>query len=153
MQALGLLVSFATAFAAAAIGGLSTAANVTGWYATLQKPFFSPPNWLFAPVWSLLYTMMAIAAWRVWRARRPGGGQALALYGGQLLLNLAWPVIFFGMHSPLLALIDIAALVVVLALTIRAFWRIDRPAGVLLLPYLAWSLFASALNLAVWRLN
>lgn len=152
-QAIGLVVSFAAAFAVAAIGSVATADSVTGWYRTLEKPAFNPPDAVFAPVWTLLYAMMAIAAWRVWRRRSPEGGRALSLYGVQLILNLGWTLLFFGLHSPLLALVDIAALIVVLVLTIVAFHRIDRPAAVLLLPYLAWTLFASALNFAIWRLN
>jgi benzodiazapine receptor len=153
MQVLGLIVSMAVALAVGAVGGLATASSVTDWYTTLHKPWFNPPNALFAPVWTLLYILMGVAAWLVWRRRRPGGGQALALYGLQLLLNLAWPLVFFGLHSPRLGLVDIAFLLVALLATIVAFYRIDRVAAVLLLPLAAWTAFAAALNAAIWRMN
>jgi tryptophan-rich sensory protein len=125
-----------------------------GWYAALHKPAWNPPPWVFGPVWSLLYLMMAVAAWLVWREggwreqRRP-----LGLFLGQWLLNVLWTPLFFGLHLAGPAFGEIVALWLVLAATLRSFWRVRPLAGFLLLPYLAWVSFAAALNLALWRLN
>ncbi len=148
---LGLLL---LSLAVAAIGGAATASSVTSWYVGLDKPGFNPPNSLFGPVWTTLYILMAVAAWRVWRRRtdedvRP----ALTLYGVQMVFNLAWSVIFFGLRQPGLAVIDILLLVATATATGLAFWRIDRPAGLMFVPYVAWAGFATALNIAIWRLN
>lgn len=121
------------------------------WYAALQKPAFNPPNWVFPPAWTLLYVLMAIAAWRVWT--RHGMSAAIVLWGVQLVFNAAWMWLFFGMHRPDIALADILILLaLIVALTI-AFWRRDRWAGGLLLPYVAWVAFAAELNHALWQLN
>ena len=124
------------------------------WYAQLKKPSWNPPSWIFAPVWTALYTMMAVAAWLVWRrggfaARRA----ALGLFLLQLLCNGLWSWLFFGLHRPALALVDIASLWLALLATTVVFWRVRLVAGLLLVPYLAWVSFASALNFALWRLN
>ncbi|MDE2445858.1 MAG: tryptophan-rich sensory protein [Alphaproteobacteria bacterium] len=138
-----------------AVGGVSgaiTANAVTTWYPTLNKPFFNPPPWIFAPVWTLLYIMMAVAAWRVWlmgEVSKP----ALNLFFIQLALNFFWSVIFFQLQSPGWALIEIAALWLMILLTTRAFWHIARTAAYLMLPYLAWVSFASVLNASIWWLN
>ena len=141
----------------AAVAGLSavvTVQNVASWYATLAKPPFNPPNWLFGPVWTLLYIVMAIVAWRVWLSRRRQPvALALTAYGVQLLLNFAWSPLFFGLHRIGAALADIIALALVLAATVALFWRRDRLAGALMAPYLLWVLFAATLNFAIWRLN
>lgn len=121
------------------------------WYAALAKPSWTPPNRLFAPVWSALYILMAVAAWLVWRAVGPG--PELALFAVQLALNAAWSLLFFGLHRPFLALADIAALWLAVAVTVLAFWHVRPLAAWLLLPYLAWITFAAALNAALWRLN
>ncbi|NYT66809.1 tryptophan-rich sensory protein [Alcaligenaceae bacterium] len=121
------------------------------WYTALEKPFFNPPNWVFAPVWSVLYIMMAVAAWRVWR--RCGVDTAIVLWAIQLVLNGLWSWFFFGMHRIGLGLIDIGVLLVLIALTTVSFMRRDRVAGYLMLPYLAWVAFASILNLSLWLLN
>lgn len=122
------------------------------WYAALHKPLFNPPNWIFAPVWSALYVMMAVAAWRVWR--RVGGiDSAIVLWVVQLVLNGLWSWIFFGMHRTGLALIDIGVMLVLIAIVTVAFMRRDRLAGYLMWPYLAWVAFASVLNLSLWWLN
>jgi len=122
------------------------------WYAALQKPEFNPPNWVFAPVWTLLYILMAISVWRVQRKQQRFSFE-IALWLVQLALNGLWSWLFFGLHRPDLALIDIALLIVVLLTTVLAFARIDRNAAWLLLPYLAWVSFASMLNLSLWQLN
>lgn len=122
-----------------------------GWYAALDKPPFNPPDWIFAPVWTALYVMMAVAAWRVWR--RAGLGACMVLWGVQLALNGAWSWLFFGLHRTGLALADIVALLAAILLTATCFMRRDRAAGYLMLPYLAWVGFATVLNHALWRLN
>ncbi len=141
--------------AASALGSLATRANIPTWYAGLEKPFFTPPNWVFAPVWTVLFAMIALAAYRILSVPRdhPGRAGALWAYGAQLVLNTAWSVAFFGLRSPGLGLIVIALLIAAIALTIRRFAPLDRPAAWLLAPYLAWVSYASALNLAIWWLN
>jgi tryptophan-rich sensory protein len=141
----------------AVVAGTSAAVtlqNVRTWYPILIKPSFNPPNWLFGPVWTLLYIAMAVAAWRVWRLRRGSDvNGAVGLYLVQMALNFAWSLIFFGAHRIGAALLDIAGLLVLLAATLVMFWRRDAIAGLLLAPYLAWVAFAAALNFAIWRLN
>ncbi len=121
------------------------------WYQTLQKPEWNPPSWIFGPVWTLLYLGMAIAAWLVWRNGARSG--ALRWYLIQLALNAAWTPVFFGAHQIGAALLVILCLWLSILLTLRAFWQISRPAGLLLVPYLAWVSFATALNVTLWRLN
>ncbi len=125
-----------------------------GWYAALEKPAWNPPAWIFGPVWTILYVMMAVAAWLVWRE---GGwkvqGRALGLFLLQWLLNALWTPLFFGLHRTGLAFAEIIALWLVLAATVTAFWRVRIAAGALLLPYLAWVTFAAFLNFTIWRLN
>ena len=134
------------------VSGVVTAGAVADWFPTLNKPFFNPPSWIFAPVWTLLYIMMAIAAWRVW-LEGASSKPALNLFFIQLVLNFLWPLFFFGMHLPALALIDIIAMWIMIALTMRAFFKIAQPAGWLLVPYLAWVSFATVLNASIWWLN
>jgi len=128
--------------------------STQGWFAQLAKPAWNPPAWVFGPVWTLLYAMMAVAAWLVWRE---GGwrarGRALSLFLLQWVLNALWTPLFFALHRPGPAFADIVALWVALAITVVCFGRVRRMAGVLLLPYLAWVTFAAALNFAIWRLN
>jgi tryptophan-rich sensory protein len=148
---IGLGVSLLVTFAAAAIG----AQFMPGaWYAGIAKPSWNPPNWIFGPVWTALYLMMAVAAWMVWKATGATGVRhALMLFLVQLALNAAWSWLFFGRERPDLALMDIAALWLTIVATTWAFWGIERRAGMLMLPYLAWVSFASCLNFAIWRLN
>lgn len=124
------------------------------WYAGLQKPTWNPPSWVFGPVWTALYTMMAVAAWLVWRC---GGWRAqrraLGFYLVQLTLNAAWTPLFFGFHRPGLALIDIVLMFVAIVATMMAFFRVSRMAAVLLGPYLLWVGFASVLNFSLWWMN
>ena len=141
-------------FAVAGIGGLATASGVDTWYPTLVKPAFNPPDWIFGPVWIVLYLMMAIAAWLVWR--RPPSEQrsvALAVFGLQMALNLAWSVLFFGLQSPGAALVEIVLLLGAIAGTTYLFWRQERLAGLLFVPYLLWVAFATLLNASIWLLN
>ncbi len=139
--------------AVAAVGGVATASSLPVWYAGLHKPVFNPPNWIFGPVWSVLYLMIAVAAWRVWRGRGSSKRAALAVWGVQLALNLAWSLIFFGLKAPGPALVDLALLLLAIAATGVAFLRCDRTAGWMLAPYFAWCCFAFALNVEIWRLN
>ena len=124
------------------------------WYAGLTKPSWNPPSSVFAPVWSTLYVLMGIAAWLVWRpAGFAGARGALRLFFLQLILNALWSYLFFGLHRPDLALIEIIVLWLTILATTIAFWRHSVPAGALLAPYLAWVGFATALNFTLWRLN
>jgi tryptophan-rich sensory protein len=151
---IALLGFMAATFAAAAIGGTATAGSVREWYPALVKPSWNPPSWVFGPAWTLLYLLMSVAAWRVWQHRTlPGARSALVLFFVQLALNALWSVLFFGLHSPGLALAEIMALWVCLVLVQRSFWRLDRTAGWLWLPYLAWVTFAAGLNCAIVTLN
>jgi len=151
---IGFAVFLALCLAVSAIGGAATASSVGTWYQTLAKPAFNPPNWIFAPVWTALYFMMAVAGWRVWR--RDGlrrAGWALSLFALQLVLNLAWSILFFGMRSIGGALIEIVVLLLAILATTAVFWQRDRLAGMLFVPYAGWVAFATVLNAALWRLN
>lgn len=151
---LGFSVFLALCLAVSAIGGAVTATSVGTWYRTLAKPPFNPPDWIFAPVWTVLFFMMAVAAWRVWRrdGLRPARW-ALALFGLQLVLNLAWSILFFGLRSIGVALVEIVVLLLAILATMLVFWRRDRVAGMLFVPYAGWVGFATALNAALWQLN
>lgn len=150
-----LFVFLIVVFMAAAAGGAITATSVDDWYQTLQKPPLTPAPWVFPIVWNLLYFMMAISAWLVWRAAGSfdRAGFALALFGGQLSLNLAWSIVFFGLQSPWLGVVDIVMLNAAILGTMLAFARHSRLAALLLAPYLAWTLFATYLTLAIAILN
>ena len=149
-----LLGFVALCLGVAAIGGWATSISVGGWYQTLDKPRWTPPDRVFAPVWTILYLMMAVAGYRVWRGAGVNRGQgALALFGVQLALNLLWSILFFGLQRIGLALLDIVLLWAAIAATAVAFWRIDRLAGIFLLPYLVWVTYAVVLNAAIWHLN
>lgn len=149
-----LLVFLAVTFVAAAIGSTATFNSVKSWYPTLSKPTWTPPNTWFGPVWTCLYVAMAVAAWRVWRKSEPPAARSTAWwYGAQLALNALWSVLFFGLRRPDLAAAEIVVLWAVLVVLLVRFWRADRVAGALWAPYVAWVSFASALNIAIWRLN
>lgn len=132
-----------------------TASSVADWYPTLAKPAWTPPNWIFAPVWTTLYVAMGFAAWLVWKKdmRFAGVRAALILFVAQLALNFMWPFVFFGFRMPGLALVSIVMLFMLVAMTAFAFFQQSRWAGIIMLPYLAWVGFATALNFAIWRLN
>lgn len=124
------------------------------WYVALAKPSWNPPSSVFAPVWSTLYVIMGMAAWLVWRrVGFSGAGVALGLFVFQLILNGLWSFLLFGLHRPDFAFLEIVALWLVILVTMIAFWRVSTPAGLLMVPYLAWVSFASALNFQLWRLN
>ncbi len=150
-----LLASLGLCFGAAAIGSAVTRPAVTGWYVTVQKPVFSPPNELFAPVWTLLYFLMAVALYLVWQKREDGvrDNLALQLFAVQLALNVFWSVVFFGLQSIGGGLVVIGLLWLTLLATIRRFWPISRIAAACLSPYFLWLSFAAVLNFAIWRLN
>ena len=144
----------AITFVAASVGSVATLRNVQTWYPTLTKPTWTPPNAVFGPMWTFLYFAMAVAAWRVWRAQSGTAGTAvLRSYGAQLCLNVLWSVLFFGLRRPDLALVDIAALWIVLTIFWVRSWHVDVVARVLWGTYVAWVSFAAALNAAVWHLN
>jgi len=150
----GLLLWLGLCFAAAAIGSAATGPNVDGWYAGLRKPGWTPPNWVFAPAWTVLYLAMALAAWQVWRKQGMWAARwPLGLFGVQLTLNAAWSWLFFAWKRPDVALVELLALWAAIAATTVAFARRDRWAGLLMTPYLAWVSFAAMLNLSIWRLN
>lgn len=153
-QTIGLAISIAICVGAASLGSLLTASPVNGWYAALAKPAWTPPNWVFGPVWSLLYVAMAVAAWLVWRrVGFPHASSALNLFAVQLVLNVCWWAIFFGAHRPGMAFAEILLLWLAILATTIAFHLLSRKAAWLMLPYLLWVAFAAALNFAIWRLN
>ena len=138
-------------FTAAAMGGLFMPGE---WYGTLNKPTWNPPGWVFGPVWSALYTMMAVAAWLVWR--QGGWGRQrkpLLIFLAQLALNALWTPLFFGLHWMGVALAEIILLWLAIAWTLAEFWNVQRTAAWLIAPYLAWVSFAAVLNGTLWRLN
>ena len=135
----------------AGIGGLATAPNIPTWYAGLAKPAWTPPGWIFGPVWSFLYLSMAVAAWLVWR--RGNALVPMTLFAVQLTFNMAWSWLFFGQHSPGAAVIDVVLLWAAIAATMLVFWFRSTIAGLLFMPYLAWVSFAAVLNFTIWRLN
>ncbi|MHB1561553.1 MAG: TspO/MBR family protein [Isosphaeraceae bacterium] len=149
-----LVVFLAACLAAGGLGASLSRDALASWYPTLRKPSWNPPNWIFGPVWTALYLSMAVAAWTVWRRRdRASVVVPLTVFGVQLLLNAVWSPLFFNLRSPGLALIDISLLWAAVVATIEAFRRVSTVAAVLLVPYLAWVTFASALNAAIWSLN
>jgi translocator protein len=157
---LALVLFLAIAFAVAAFGSLATFQNVDGWYADADKAFWNPPNVVFGPVWTVLYTVMSVAAWLVWR--RPASTErtrALRVYVAQLVLNALWTPVFFGLYpligAPALwtALVIILALDVLVLVTMLRFWPVRRLAAVLLIPYWAWVLYATTLNATLAVLN
>ena len=149
--ALGLVGWLVACFLAASLGAVFMPGD---WYARLKKPSWNPPAWVFGPVWTTLYAMMAVAAWLVWKR---GGFAArrgpLALFITQLVLNATWTPLFFGLHQPGFACAEIVSLWLAIAATLAAFWPLNRASAWLLAPYLAWVSFATALNFALWRLN
>jgi tryptophan-rich sensory protein len=149
------LLSIASVLAAALIGQFATFPNLQSWYAQLAKPSFNPPNWIFGPVWTLLFALMALSLWRVLRDKRPWADKraAVGAFYLQLALNALWPVIFFAWHSPIGGLIDIVPQWLAVVATIWLAGRIDRLAGVCLVPLAAWVGFAGVLNFAIWQLN
>lgn len=139
--------------AALLLGQAATFPNLAPWYAGLAKPSFNPPNWIFGPVWTTLYVLMAVAVWRVLGRDAPQRRGALTLFFIQLVFNAAWSWMFFALHDPLLGLCNIVPQWLLVVATTLVFWRIDRLAGLCLLPLSCWVAFASLLNFEIWRLN
>ncbi|WP_109098079.1 TspO/MBR family protein [Aquimarina sp. AU58] len=137
------------------LSSIATQTSINTWYAALNKPSFTPPNWIFGPMWILLYIMMGIAAGIVWSKGFYHKWVKTALYhfGFQLLLNAAWSIFFFGLQNPLIALLDIIALFILLLFTIKWFTVVNSTAAYLLIPYIVWVAFATALNFGIWQLN
>ena len=154
-ETLKVVVSLAVPLLAGLAGSLATRQAIPTWYAGLAKPSFSPPNWLFGPAWTVLYILMGLAAYLVWRRGLAAAGvkPALAVFLVQLALNLAWSFLFFGLRSPLAGLVEIAVLWCAIAISIVLFFRVSTAAGILMLPYIGWVSFASVLNAAIWSLN
>jgi tryptophan-rich sensory protein len=144
--AITMTISLAAVFAVAAVGGSVTDTDPGSWYSSLDQPSWNPPDWLFAPVWTVLYVLMAVAAWLVWQT---GERSPLVVYGVQLALNLSWSLVFFGAESTWGGVVVIAALWCAIVATITAFLRVHRVAALLLVPYLAWVTYAAALNLSI----
>lgn len=136
------------------VGGFFTSQSVGAWYQTLSKPAFNPPGWVFGPVWITLYALMGIASYLVWKKYTgPGPNFALYLFFVHLAFNALWSFLFFGLENPFLAFVDIIVLWLMIAALTFFFWKISKPAAVLLIPYLAWVSFAGILNYFIWRLN
>jgi tryptophan-rich sensory protein len=162
-HAAALVISVLACSGAAAVGAIATSQSVMTWYRTLERPTWSPPDWLFGPVWTLLYAMMAVAAFLVWRRGfgvpgqipdvRPAVRIALVVFAVQLALNALWSWLFFAMRSPLAGLIEIVVLWIAIAATIALFWPLSRIAAGMMVPYLAWVTFATALNGTLWWMN
>lgn len=150
-----LVVSIIVCQAAGLIGSLFTTPAIPTWYASLRKPVFTPPNWLFAPVWTTLFLLMGIALFLIWRkgVGMPGVKMALIIFFIQLLFNIFWSIAFFGLKSPLLGLIVIVILWIAILLTIINFYRISTIAGLLLVPYILWVSYAGILNFSLFTLN
>lgn len=137
------------------LGSVFTTSSIPTWYAALQKPELRPPNWVFAPVWTMLYALMGIAAFLIWRKgfNKKSVKVALGVFGVQLVLNVLWSVLFFGLHNPFAAFVEILLLWLAIFWTIILFYKLSRAAAYLLIPYFVWVSFAAYLNFAIWRLN
>lgn len=151
-QALDLVIAFAVCFAAAGIGAVASI-SAPEFYGQLERPSWSPPAGVFGPVWTILYALMAVSAWLVWRRHGAAARDALALFGAQLVVNALWSWLFFRWQQGALAFADVVLLDALVAWTLVRFWRLHRLAGALLLPYLAWVSFAAALTFSVWQRN
>ncbi|HBU27940.1 TPA: TspO protein [Candidatus Uhrbacteria bacterium] len=153
-SALWLVAAVLICEGAGLLGVLFTNSSVSGWYTTLVTPALNPPGWVFGPVWTLLYALMGVSVYLVWRKKtNKKYKQAFMVFGGQLALNALWSPLFFGAQNPGLALVDIVLLLLAILWTIKLFHTISRPAAYLLIPYVAWVGFATYLNLAIWLLN
>ncbi|MGE3314311.1 MAG: DUF2867 domain-containing protein [Planctomycetaceae bacterium] len=154
IQFVGLLAAVGICFGAAALGAAATSTSVGDWYRTLDKPSWRPPDWVFGPVWTVLYFLMALAAWLVWRkGNRRATRVPLTWFAAQLALNVGWSVVFFGLRRPGLAFAEILVLWLAIVATLFSFRKVSVTAALLLTPYIAWTTFAAILNFAIWRLN
>jgi benzodiazapine receptor len=152
---LKLIIALVVCQLAGLAGSIFTTPAIDGWYASLNKPSFTPPNWLFSPVWITLYALMAVAAFLVWNKGFGARGvkTALIFFCAQLILNVLWSVVFFGFRSPGLAFAEIVVLWFAIAVSMVTFYQVSKPASLLLVPYILWVSYAAALNLAIFRLN
>ena len=150
-----LIASIVVCLAVGSVSGFFTASEISTWYATLQKPSFNPPDWLFAPVWTILYIVMGVAFWLVWRSETShhNKNKAMLFFGAQLILNFFWSILFFHFHLTGIALIEIILMWFCILLTIISFHAISSVATYIMIPYLLWVTFASILNFAIWKLN
>ncbi len=149
-----VLAAIAVCQGAGGLGAIATKDGLKTWYPRLEKPSFNPPGWVFGPVWTILYAMMGVSGWLLWRRREDEAAQQPgALFGLQLILNTLWSFIFFKWRSPGWAFLEIIVLWAAILMTIRAAWRVDSVAGALLIPYLLWTSFALVLNGRIWQLN
>lgn len=150
-----LVTSIIICLFAGFIGSIFTSPSIPTWYATLIKPSFNPPDWIFAPVWTALFALMGISLYLVWNKGLQDKKVkiSLSLFGLQLVLNVLWSFLFFGLHSPFYAFLEIIILWIAIVLTILNFFKVSRTAGLLLLPYIFWISFAAILNFSIWRLN
>jgi tryptophan-rich sensory protein len=156
-----LAIAIALPLGAGALGSVFTAESVSSWYQTVEKPWFTPPSWLFGPAWTILYVLMGVALFVVWKRiaatahgiKSPRAVLPFVIFGAQLALNVLWSFLFFGLRSPQLAFAEIMILLASIALTIAVFSKVSKLAGSLLLPYAAWVIFASLLNFEIWMLN
>lgn len=155
MNILKLVISVGICFLVGFIGSALTLPSIPTWYATLNKPIFSPPNWIFGPVWTFLYLLMGISLYIIWNKnlKSKNKDRAVKLFTLQLILNLLWSLVFFGLHQPLLAFITIVILWISIFVTIKYFYRISKLGAYLLIPYILWVSFASLLNLFIVGLN
>jgi tryptophan-rich sensory protein len=158
---LKLAVAITVSELAGVIGSLFTIPSIPSWYAGLTKPAFTPPSWVFGPVWTILFALMGVAAFLVWSVYEKAGGRAqkrkikiaLVLFFGQLVLNILWSVIFFGMRNPGAAFVEIIFLWLAILATVIAFAKISKPAAILLLPYILWVSFAAFLDYSIWKIS
>lgn len=151
-----LIISIIICQTTGVIGSFFTAPSIPGWYASLNKPGFTPPNWIFAPVWTSLFLMMGISLFLVWQKSavlKLDAGKALFVFAVQIILNILWSIIFFGLHSPEIAFFEILFLWTAILLTVIQFRKISSASAVLFIPYLLWVSFASLLNFSIWRIN
>lgn len=153
-EGIRLVISIGVCLVAGLIGSIFTLSSIPVWYESLNKPFFSPPNWLFAPAWTILYILMGIALFYVWKAPKvKKTNEGLMLFGAQLVFNVIWSIVFFGFGSIVGGVLSIVVLLLLILMTTVQFYRIDKRAAYLMVPYLLWVCFATMLNIAVYLLN
>lgn len=152
-KAIQLIVAILIVQSAGIIGSFATFSAIPTWYAGLAKPAFSPPSWVFGPVWTILYTLIGISLFLVWQEKGKEKKTALGIFFVHLFLNALWSILFFGLHNPFIAFLEILLLLGTLLAVLWQFWRIRPMASYLLIPYLLWVSFAAFLNFTLWQLN
>jgi len=148
-----LVYSLIICLSAGIIGSFFTSSSIPIWYTALNKPFFNPPNWIFGPVWTLLYVLMGISLYIVWTKGFKKNKEAIIWFAAQLILNILWSILFFGLKSPLLAFVEIILLWIAILITLIKFYKVSKQSAYLLIPYLAWVGFAAILNFSIFYLN